>query len=81
MKIGRKHSLGPYIFHIAYFFVLQFLYFPTKQNTEILFGWEQIFTEEYKFQVIFVAKAGGLDHTLHNRETMELALSSDYPCP
>ena len=27
-------------------------YFPTKQNTEILFGCEHILTAKYKFQVL-----------------------------
>ena len=29
----------------------------TKQNTEILFGWEQIYDAKYKFQMLFMAKA------------------------
>ena len=42
---------------------------PTKKNTEILFGGEQIFTAKYKFQVQFVAKAQGLEHTLFSNGT------------
>ena len=46
-----------------------FVYFPTKQNTEIWFGGEQIFTAKYKFQVLFVAKAQGFEHTLFSKGT------------
>ena len=44
-------------------------YFPTKQNTEILFDWEQIYTAKYKFQVFIVAKAKGLEYTLFSEGT------------
>ena len=46
-----------------------FFNFPTKENTEVLFGGEQIFTAKYKFQVLFVAKAQGLEHTLFSKGT------------
>ena len=44
-------------------------HFPTKQNTEILFGGEQILTAKYKFYVPFVAKAKGLEHNFFYKGT------------
>ena len=37
---------------------------PTNQNTEILFGWEQIYAAKYKFQMVFMAKAQYLEPIL-----------------